>query len=106
MPVSTDGYNCSFIHTDEKAADVLQREFLAGWLDLPAIDCTRKGRKQAEYGIHSGGSEDTAPKVGVDEALCGGAPALRFLVLDELGDAHQVVGQHRGANQHLEPLAA
>src|ERR1039458_3010809 len=32
--------------------------------------------------------------------------ALRFLLLEELSDAHQIVGQHRGAHQHLEPLAA
>src|SRR5450631_294475 len=39
-------------------------------------------------------------------ALCSGSSAVRFPVLKQLGDAHQIVGQHRGAHQHLEPLAA
>ena len=42
------------------------------------------------------------------EAFLGDSPLFlfRFLVLEELGDAHQIVGQHGGAYQHLEPLAA
>src|SRR6266568_6380190 len=72
-----------------------------GWISRPVIarEKAENGRNTAEMA----GSEDTAPE---GEALCGGSPALRFLVLDELGDTHQIVGQHRGTHQHLEPLAA
>ena len=72
-----------------------------GWISRPLIarEKAENGRNTAEMA----GSEDTALE---DEALCGGSPALRFLVLDELGDTHQIVGQHRGTHQHLEPLAA
>jgi hypothetical protein len=71
------------------------------------MDC----RERVETGgIRHGwrGSEDTSPKLGkgLEEALGSGSPALRFLVFDELGDAHQVIGQHRCAHQHLEPFAA
>src|SRR5207302_1558212 len=37
--------------------------------------------------------------------LGGLCPADWFLVLQQLGDPHQVVGQHRRSDQNLEPLA-
>ena len=71
------------------------------------MDCPKRGRNR-RIRHFTAGIEDTSPKVGkgLEEALCGGSSAVRFLVLDELGDAHQIVGQHCGAHQHLEPLTA
>src|SRR5712691_11960240 len=71
------------------------------------MDC----REKVETGgIRHGwrGSEDTSPKVGqgLQKALGSGSPTLRFLIFYELGDAHQVIGQHRCAHQHLEPFTA
>ena len=71
-----------------------------GWIARAEVEAGGKRHERR-------GSGDTSPRWAMArEAFLGGSPLFRFLLIEELGDAHQIVGQHCGAHQHLEPLAA